>query len=164
MGVLRRRGLVYRATEILLPVATVAKSLHLNRLISQILNFAVRLYQKFLSPHKGFTCAHRKLYREASCSEYFRQAIATEGLADAIPLFQQRLFDCKQARQELIYRSLSQQMAVNKRKRRKNQCDADCLECGCELWDCSDMNCNGIPDCLEGCSFDACDCGGCDCG
>ncbi len=156
MRILRRRGLVYRATEILLPIATLAQTLRLHQLVGRTLTLAIQLYQKFLSPHKGFRCAHRKLYGEASCSEYFRQAIATEGLATAIPLFQQRLWDCKQARQELLYRSLSQQIMANGERRRKRRDSG--------FWDCGgDTDFDGTPDCLEGCDGDCGDCDNCDC-
>ncbi|OKH19343.1 membrane protein insertion efficiency factor YidD [[Limnothrix rosea] IAM M-220] len=156
MRVLKRRGLVYRATEILLPITIIAKALHLNYLMGQVLNFAIWLYQKFLSPHKGFVCAYRKLYGDASCSEYFRRAIAHGGLADAIPLFQRRLFDCKQAKQQLLYSSLSYQMMANNKRRRKQR--------GLDFCDCGDLDFDGTPDCLEGCDCDFCDCDFCDCG
>ena len=29
----------------------------------------IRFYQRFISPYKGFRCAHNELYRTGSCSE-----------------------------------------------------------------------------------------------
>lgn len=54
-------------------------------------------YQRYLSPHKGFACAHRVLYGGLSCSEYVKQAIAQYGVIQAIALSRQRFQACKQA-------------------------------------------------------------------
>lgn len=62
----------------------------------------IAVYQKQISPHKGFSCAHRVLQGGESCSQYIKQAILTHGLADALPLIRQRFQDCKVANQTLL--------------------------------------------------------------
>ncbi|GAA6619568.1 hypothetical protein NUACC26_053820 [Scytonema sp. NUACC26] len=49
----------------------------------QISVAAITQYQKHISPHKGFSCAHRILYGGESCSQYIKRVIAREGLRNA---------------------------------------------------------------------------------
>jgi putative component of membrane protein insertase Oxa1/YidC/SpoIIIJ protein YidD len=64
---------------------------------------AITGYQKYLSPHKGFSCAHRVLYGGESCSQFIKRVIAQEGLSVALLKSRQRFQDCKQA--NLLLRS-----------------------------------------------------------
>ena len=68
-------------------------------------------YQKFLSPHKGFCCAHRVLYGCDSCSQYFKRVIAEEGIVMAIANARGRFQECREANEIL--------------KRRKEKCRAN---------------------------------------
>jgi putative component of membrane protein insertase Oxa1/YidC/SpoIIIJ protein YidD len=52
--------------------------------LGQIATTAIGGYQKYVSPHKGFSCAHRLLYGGESCSQYVKGAIAQNGLSRAI--------------------------------------------------------------------------------
>jgi len=58
---------------------------------------AISGYQKFISPHKGFACAHRVLYGCESCSQYFKQVIAEEGIFIAIANAKGRFQECHEA-------------------------------------------------------------------
>jgi len=58
---------------------------------------AISGYQKFISPHKGFACAHRVLYGCESCSQYFKQVIAEEGIFIAIANAKGRFQECREA-------------------------------------------------------------------
>ena len=62
---------------------------------------AIRGYQKFISPHKGFSCAHRVLYGCESCSQYFKQVIAEEGILTAIANAKGRFQECREANEIL---------------------------------------------------------------
>jgi putative component of membrane protein insertase Oxa1/YidC/SpoIIIJ protein YidD len=62
---------------------------------------AISGYQKFISPHKGFSCAHRVLYGCESCSQYFKQVIAEEGLLTAIANAKRRFQECREANEIL---------------------------------------------------------------
>lgn len=64
----------------------------------------ITVYQKQISPHKGFSCAHRVLQGGESCSQFVKHAILTHGLGDAIPLIRQRFQACKAANQTLMAR------------------------------------------------------------
>ena len=62
---------------------------------------AISGYQKFISPHKGFSCAHRVLYGCESCSQYFKQVIAEEGIITAIAKAKGRFQECHEANEIL---------------------------------------------------------------
>jgi putative component of membrane protein insertase Oxa1/YidC/SpoIIIJ protein YidD len=61
-------------------------------------------YQKYLSPHKGFSCAHRVWHRGESCSQYTKRAIVERGVIGAIPLVRERFQECKVANERLQQR------------------------------------------------------------
>ncbi|WP_375539788.1 membrane protein insertion efficiency factor YidD [Cylindrospermum sp. FACHB-282] len=67
----------------------------------QISTTAITGYQRHISPHKGFACAHRVLYGGESCSEYIKGAIAQDGLKRALIKSRERFLACKQANQIL---------------------------------------------------------------
>ncbi|MDB9314075.1 membrane protein insertion efficiency factor YidD [Spirulina sp. CS-785/01] len=110
----------------------------------------IQFYQHHLSPHKGFSCAHKAFHRGDSCSQYFHTTIQQQGLAEAIPKLQQRLRDCKTA--NILLHAEKQ----HKRDSSNGFCaDMSCYGCGCDTPDC-DLD---TPDC-DGCDMP--DCGGCD--
>jgi len=69
--------------------------------IRQIAYTSISGYQKYLSPHKGFSCAHRILYGGESCSGYIKHIVAQKGLKAALGASRQRFQDCKKAHQIL---------------------------------------------------------------
>ena len=62
-------------------------------LITNVIN----VYQKFISPRKGFVCAHRSLNGGMSCSEYAKSVVARYKLNIAMALFWRRLRTCQKA-------------------------------------------------------------------
>ncbi|MEH1820550.1 MAG: membrane protein insertion efficiency factor YidD [Nostoc sp.] len=67
----------------------------------QVGTAAITGYQKHISPHKGFACAHRILYGGESCSQYIKRVVAKEGLKAAFISSRERFQACKQANQIL---------------------------------------------------------------
>ncbi len=61
-------------------------------------------YQKFLSPHKGFSCAHRVLYGGESCSQYFKRVVSEDGILIAISSAKNRFQECRDANKNLKLR------------------------------------------------------------
>lgn len=55
---------------------------------------AIRFYQRYLSPHKGFSCALRVATGGASCSAYGHAVIARFGLRRGLALLQRRFELC----------------------------------------------------------------------
>lgn len=154
-------------------------------LVSRKLSIAaITGYQKCISPHKGFVCAHRILYHSESCSQYIKRIIAQEGFEVALKKSRQRFQECKRANQILRYQhqnlqrmsvdsseedigiELPEEKSLSKKQRRKsNHCQSDqCSDCG-NFADCS--NCGDYGDIFTcgDCNLPECgDCGNLDCG
>lgn len=152
---------------------------------------AIAGYQKHISPHKGFVCAHRVLYGGESCSAYIKRVIAQEGLIAAWEKSHTRFQACKQANLTLQTSRMKQRVsqiessepteeseteADQKSKRsQKNFSNSDSSSCSdctdipdcsflvdCASLDCSSADCSP-PDCSHAdCS--SLDCGSADCG
>ena len=56
--------------------------------------YAIRMYQKYVSPHKGFSCAYRTHAEGLSCSAYGYKAIARNGTWVGLRLLQRRMDLC----------------------------------------------------------------------
>lgn len=54
-------------------------------------------YQRWISPHKGYSCAHSAYHGGVSCSEWGRRAVLRTGVIQSIPLLVRRLKACRQA-------------------------------------------------------------------
>jgi putative component of membrane protein insertase Oxa1/YidC/SpoIIIJ protein YidD len=73
----------------------------LEALTNSLADKAVCDYQRYISPYKGFSCAHRKLHEGSSCSGYFRESLATKGLSSTLNNFPDRLRACQDAHRTL---------------------------------------------------------------
>ncbi|MBC9071757.1 membrane protein insertion efficiency factor YidD [Thauera sp. CAU 1555] len=58
---------------------------------------AISGYQRLLSPHKGFRCAHRALHGGWSCSEFGRRAVLRFGVLRFLLLQRRRFVRCASA-------------------------------------------------------------------
>jgi putative component of membrane protein insertase Oxa1/YidC/SpoIIIJ protein YidD len=58
---------------------------------------AITGYQKHISPHKGFVCAHRVLYGGESCSQYIKRVITEDGFKALLIKSRRRFQACLQA-------------------------------------------------------------------
>ncbi|PHM07526.1 membrane protein insertion efficiency factor YidD [Nostoc sp. 'Peltigera malacea cyanobiont' DB3992] len=147
----------------------------------QVSTAAITGYQKHISPHKGFACAHRILYNGESCSQYIKQVVAKEGLKAAFVNSRERFQACKQANQILRMHSenseesteeeadTQQRQPSGKVTQKSSFISSENTNC----FDCADLGCNCaematvIPDCgsldcgAADCSF--LDCSGADC-
>lgn len=57
----------------------------------------IDFYQRRLSPHKGYRCAHRVYHGSVSCSEYGRQVIQARGLFAGLTLIAGSIQECRSA-------------------------------------------------------------------
>lgn len=110
---------------------------------------SIELYQRHISPHKGFCCAYRIAHNDLSCSEFAKRQIAASGFFKALTDIRERFKDCKQAALQL---SKSSERKKSKDDRLIDRC------CYCDPGVCS-----VIPgDCsVAGGSTGGCD--GCSC-
>lgn len=107
---------------------------------------AIAVYQRYLSPYKGFCCAHRVRHGGPSCSEYARQIILSAGWRRSLAAFQERLRACRAAAIQLAADQDEQQ-----RKKRRRDAVLDCLPDACPIFP------DACPDrCDSGCIPDFC--------
>lgn len=123
---------------------------------------AITGYQKYLSPHKGFACAHRVLYGSDSCSQYTKRIIAKEGLKIALRKSRLRFQSCKQA--NLILRSQAEETEESQQEKKqqptipKSSCqDSFVADLGTA---CAQISCEGcVSSSCSGLDFGVLDCG-----
>jgi uncharacterized protein len=122
----------------------------------------VEVYQRRISPFKGFRCAHRALRGGRSCSEHAKQVARRWGLWKLWPLLKRRLARCAEAKQLLDCES-KQKPAAAAAEPEGEGWKAKAAECGMEI---------AGEACIEGCpvgmealghaardGLGACDCG-----
>jgi uncharacterized protein len=114
--------------------------------------WAIRVYQRWVSPHKGFACAHRVHQGGASCSAVGLRLIRRHGLRRGLPLLRQRLGRCGEVHRR--YHTAPRRMFSGLLLRQRGDCDPPCdLPCD------ADIDCKKSLRCLEclDCGCDACD-------
>lgn len=129
-----------------------ATSQTLEQMTKQTGVVLIRSYQKYLSPHKGFSCAHRVLYGGDSCSQYVKNMLIEQDLRSAISVSRQRFSACKTAKIILRAETLEEK---RRREQNNSQWNCSCSPGGCLdecIPDCDDLGCE--PDCEPDC-----DCG-----
>lgn len=120
--------------------------------MKKILLFAITLYQKYLSPYKGYSCAYRIYHKNngvkcTGCSGYGYKVIQRFGVITGLALLNRRLFDCHYLAE------------INKQKKQMYyskqsgfvDCDLDCGDCdfNCKSNDCGDCGCDFIEDVFD---------------
>jgi putative component of membrane protein insertase Oxa1/YidC/SpoIIIJ protein YidD len=55
---------------------------------------AITGYQRYISPHKGFRCAHRMLHGGESCSQFIKRHVERKGLLNALKEAPERFRAC----------------------------------------------------------------------
>lgn len=98
---------------------------------------AIRAYQRYLSPYKGFSCAYRVLAGGDSCSAYGYKVISRQGLRVGWPLLQRRLRACGERHRQ--HRAAHAQGRSARHRAQAGYCDLavpDCGDCAC---DCADI-------------------------
>ena len=88
-------------------------------LINKIAIKAIHFYQKYLSPQKGYSCAHNALHGNGSCSSWAISLIESKGVLELASQFGARVSECNEASKKLS----------DKHKRKNNEespADAAC--------------------------------------
>lgn len=117
---------------------------------------AIRSYQLYVSPYKGFCCAYRELTGRASCSAFGYRAVRRYGVFSGLGLVRQRTHLCG-----VVHRRY--RPSVRRLHPEQGVCDLGCdLPCdGCHAPDGCDLpstrTVSNVCDYLS-----CCDCGSCD--
>jgi putative component of membrane protein insertase Oxa1/YidC/SpoIIIJ protein YidD len=133
----------------------------------------ITAYQTYLSPLKGFSCAHRVLHQGESCSQYVKRTVLERGLSDALPQTRQRFRDCRSAYLTILASQNDQNdddpesdRSGRSKNNPNNPQNSSCSGySGCTLPDPGDAACciaESID--LGACDAGACDAGACDVG
>lgn len=119
-----------------------------------IYRFAIGLYQKHLSPRKGYRCAYSLEHGGTGCSGAVLKILEENGLWHGWSLIKQRFEDCGDAAEKR-----------KKRKKDKNNGGGSTNDCFPSVaCDGAEGLCQCAPK-LKKCDLpDLPDCGGCDCG
>ena len=146
---------------------------------SSLAAWAIEAYQRFISPYKGFRCAHRAVHGRDSCSQFAKRVALKRGILALFPLLRRRFTECGVAAQVLDYEARERvRVRTDEDDARKSSWrdSCDCSPSVPDVADCvasplsrlSPADCTpdtAIADCAP--SVDcgsAADCGGADCG
>lgn len=91
---------------------------------------AIRGYQRFISPHKGFSCPLRLVTGGAGCSAYGYAMIARHGLRRGLGLLDRRLALCSHAHARLRAAAPPPAPTLGRLHRQRGVCD---VPCDCDL-------------------------------
>lgn len=86
--------------------------------LAELFVILIRLYQRYISPYKGFSCAHRALSGGKSCSHYALEQFQTKKPMVAYKATRMRMHACGEMYHEhMSKKSAEEQRAIKKRKR-----------------------------------------------
>ncbi|MDR3414565.1 MAG: membrane protein insertion efficiency factor YidD [Nevskia sp.] len=124
--------------------------------------FLIGLYQRYLSPYKGYRCAHAAFHHGLSCSAAVKEIVREHGVLGGLPLVRLRFAQCHAAYLQLSAER-NETEEERKRRRRRNAtrtCGGDDF---CDGWLCDAADLNACD--LGGCDIDCADCpiGDCNC-
>ncbi|MET0028315.1 MAG: membrane protein insertion efficiency factor YidD [Candidatus Thiodiazotropha sp.] len=126
---------------------------------------AINGYQRYISPHKGFCCAHRVLTGEASCSEYVKQAIMQKGLLGSWSDITRRFATCKESARYLNEtKAKEKEQATEKKESKSSSSDAACIAAdtlACIPTSCADISLGSVAGSAGTLASGGCD--GCAC-
>ncbi len=112
-----------------------------------IIVFLIGFYQRYVSPHKGFRCAHAVRHSGASCSAAIKNIVLVHGIRRGAPMIRQRFAECRDSASALRAESEEEK---KKRRRRDYGDDGDWACCmmestteACDGVDCSALDCSG---------------------
>jgi len=114
---------------------------------------AIVLYQRYLSPVKGFSCAYRVLTGRDSCSAYGYRVIARHGLRRGASLLQRRLHACGEQHRLHLARQQAPRRMTARHRAQAGDCACD-LPCDLPGADCLGNACDA-SDVLECCDWPA---------
>jgi uncharacterized protein len=113
---------------------------------------AIRAYQRYVSPYKGFCCAYREHTGRAGCSAVGYRAVRRHGVFSGLAIARQRAFLCGVAHRRYRIQHVQALHA------QRGVCDVGCdLPCdgGCDL-----PSGRGLSKACD--ILSCCDCGSCD--
>jgi uncharacterized protein len=124
----------------------------------QIALYSIRLYQRYLSPYKGFSCAYRCATSRASCSQLGYRAIRRFGFLKGVGVLESRTHKCGVASRRMLNSRYGRTIY------QRGECDVGCdLPGTCDFGslDCDFFKSRSLNPFLD-CAGTFADCGSCD--
>jgi putative component of membrane protein insertase Oxa1/YidC/SpoIIIJ protein YidD len=87
----------------------------------------IGIYQKYISPHKGFCCAYKVHHNESSCSEFAKNMVREKGVFKAIPSINERFGLCKISSD---YLKNEYEIGNDKKAHKAGKCSLDACNAG----------------------------------
>ena len=126
-------------------------------MMQRLLLWAIEVYQRHLSPHKGFSCAYRCHTGHASCSQLGWRAVRRWGAVGGLQVLRQRLFMCGVAYRRFgPLKPMRRGVYRGPRAAQQGECDIGCDAASC------DGPGGGRSGCGPGDALDCLDCSPCD--
>jgi len=121
--------------------------------------WGINLYQKYLSPYKGYRCAYGVYHQNGTCSSIIKAHIQEHGLIKAYPMIKDQFSACKVAYFALQENSSTQPRCASDQKEEGCVCDSCC--CSSSQDDKKKKKNDSSCDPCSGCGpdIDVCDCG-----
>ncbi len=89
----------------------------------------IQLYQKFISPYKGYCCAYKVHHNDVSCSQFAKLTIQNIGFFKSISQILKRFKECKNANDYI-----QNEYEINKKKEDFKPSRAEqCGQCSCDM-------------------------------
>jgi putative component of membrane protein insertase Oxa1/YidC/SpoIIIJ protein YidD len=120
--------------------------MHPGRWPAQAALAMIGLYQRFISPHKGFRCAHSVQTGRRGCSALGARAIRRHGLWNGLGVLGCRLDACA-----LSHETLQATRHSPRLHPQSGLCDFDCGGADCNACDVADCACDALDcaDCVD---------------
>jgi uncharacterized protein len=102
--------------------------------------FLIGLYQRYLSPYKGFRCAHAAYHGGPSCSHAIKSIVHELGVFAALPRIRLRFIECRAAYARLSSEADKYRKPENEgrkpRRRKSGSCSGEAadgaVDCACD--------------------------------
>ncbi len=89
---------------------------------------AIRMYRRYLSPYKGFSCAWRVATGGESCSAYGYRVIARHGTKVGIGLLRRRMAACGEQHRRTAAAAPPRRILSPALRRQRGDCDPGCCD------------------------------------
>ncbi|AYG48176.1 membrane protein insertion efficiency factor YidD (plasmid) [Pseudomonas sp. Leaf58] len=123
-----------------------------------IYRFGISLYQKHLSPRKGYRCAHSLEYGGPGCSGAVLEILETQGLIRGLSSIRSRFLSCQEAAET---RRERKKREAEDRKRRNDSSGGGSPNSSCCLTEVAGDAVDCLPDASKCRIPDLPDCGSC---
>lgn len=93
---------------------------------------AIGVYQRYISPYKGFCCAYRAHTGKRSCSAYGRAVVQKLGLLALLAALPKQFERCRVAYRSMATSAVGASLALRSREKKGSKAE-NCIDLPCDL-------------------------------